>query len=561
MKFQRRWERFKGLLRQCPHHGFSELHQLDMFYNSLNTNDHYALDSAAGGNFLDKMPRDGLAIIESKSKGPSLPILKIQPPVYQAPPQQMQGVSKTDFENYVKANDAVSDPLHHEFAGELLTLPSRIVREHEDYLNRMTLLYEISISRSQENVHANPSSIIESLPVSPIPIEDSEPVQEEIDIFLVPDDLIPPGVENDDSKEEDNELPNLDHQDNPSSPRPPPEPPDVGKCLEPEAGVLITKVFKGVSKPHDFMADILLTLPTLVSDLTFILFLSLFLSFGSEDTIFDPGIITFPFSYLKQVVRIRQKSQENRQKRANTDTRTEKRARAGSQKLDVTNLSHWSLPIKERTRWIEDSTRDEIFYTLHTHNGSTNVSITDCHASNPKVQDLERNVSYDEIKSAVWDCGHNKSSGPDGFTFEFFLIYWNIIDLDVVAVVISLSLFSDLILCFQKKQSQFGCSTTQFQWTLDRARDAYKSRLNALDDTESDDLALGSSALMWLRIGWTLLHGAGFLNPSNLLRKFHSSIVIVLDSQTSSSSISSLLTPYFTLHHSPLTNQSIIPPG
>ncbi|GKE96681.1 hypothetical protein Tco_1581536, partial [Tanacetum coccineum] len=48
--------------------GFSELHQLDTFYNSLNTNDQDALDSAAGGNFLDKMPRDGLAIIESKSK-------------------------------------------------------------------------------------------------------------------------------------------------------------------------------------------------------------------------------------------------------------------------------------------------------------------------------------------------------------------------------------------------------------------------------------------------------------------------------------------------------------
>ncbi|GJV69408.1 hypothetical protein Tco_1484917 [Tanacetum coccineum] len=122
-----------------------------------------------------------------------------------------------------------SDPLHHEFAGELLTLPSRIVREHEDYLSRMTLLCEISTSRSQENVHANPSSIIESLPVSLIPVEDSDPVQEEIDIFLVPDDLIPPGVENDDSEDEDNELPNLDHQDNPSSPRPPPEPPDV--CL------------------------------------------------------------------------------------------------------------------------------------------------------------------------------------------------------------------------------------------------------------------------------------------------------------------------------------------
>ncbi|GJS29403.1 hypothetical protein Tco_0490023 [Tanacetum coccineum] len=31
----------------------------------------------------------------------------IQTPVYQAPTQQMQGVSKTDFENYVKANDDV----------------------------------------------------------------------------------------------------------------------------------------------------------------------------------------------------------------------------------------------------------------------------------------------------------------------------------------------------------------------------------------------------------------------------------------------------------------------
>ncbi|GKF53627.1 hypothetical protein Tco_0160537, partial [Tanacetum coccineum] len=154
----------------------------------------------------------------------------------------------------------------------------------------MTLLCEILISRSQENVHANQSSIIKSPPISPILVEDSEPVQEEIDIFLVPDDLIPPGVENDDSEDEDNELPNLDHQDDPSILRPPPEPPDVEKCFDPEAGILITKVFNGFSKPHDFMADNLPTLPTLVSDLTFI---SSFLSFGSEDTVFDPDIVTF----------------------------------------------------------------------------------------------------------------------------------------------------------------------------------------------------------------------------------------------------------------------------
>nr|GEY06759.1 reverse transcriptase domain-containing protein [Tanacetum cinerariifolium] len=47
--FNEAWERFKELLRQCPHHGFSELHQLDTFYNVLNPNDQDALDSAAEG--------------------------------------------------------------------------------------------------------------------------------------------------------------------------------------------------------------------------------------------------------------------------------------------------------------------------------------------------------------------------------------------------------------------------------------------------------------------------------------------------------------------------------
>ncbi|GJR75985.1 hypothetical protein Tco_0088350 [Tanacetum coccineum] len=62
------WDRFNDLLRECPHHGFSELHQLDTFYNALNSNDQDSLNSAAGGNFLDKMPRECLKIIESKSK-------------------------------------------------------------------------------------------------------------------------------------------------------------------------------------------------------------------------------------------------------------------------------------------------------------------------------------------------------------------------------------------------------------------------------------------------------------------------------------------------------------
>ncbi|GJT79695.1 reverse transcriptase domain-containing protein [Tanacetum coccineum] len=177
--FYEAWDRFNDLLRACPHHGFSELHQLDTFYNALNANDQDSLNSAAGGNFLDKMPRECLKIIESKSKvrnsrnkavvakvssnsstpgiSPDVAALTTevselknmmktmlidkqkaqalvpvkaveqscvtcggqvyqpptsQPPVYQAQPYQapapqMQGVSKTNFENYVKANDAI----------------------------------------------------------------------------------------------------------------------------------------------------------------------------------------------------------------------------------------------------------------------------------------------------------------------------------------------------------------------------------------------------------------------------------------------------------------------
>ncbi|GKD86978.1 reverse transcriptase domain-containing protein, partial [Tanacetum coccineum] len=66
--FYEAWDRFNDLLRACPHHGFLELHQLDTFYNALNSNDQDSLNSVAGGNFLDKMPRDCLRIIESKSK-------------------------------------------------------------------------------------------------------------------------------------------------------------------------------------------------------------------------------------------------------------------------------------------------------------------------------------------------------------------------------------------------------------------------------------------------------------------------------------------------------------
>ncbi|GKB27963.1 hypothetical protein Tco_0867364 [Tanacetum coccineum] len=154
---------------QAPSRGVT----LDTFYNALNSNDQDSLNSATGGNVLDKMPCDCLRIIESKTRvrnsrnkpvvakvssssstpgiSPDVaefkdmvkalllekknqtqaptPVKAVeesyvtcggqiyrtpinQPSVHQAPPYQalapqIQGVTKNDFESYVKANDAV----------------------------------------------------------------------------------------------------------------------------------------------------------------------------------------------------------------------------------------------------------------------------------------------------------------------------------------------------------------------------------------------------------------------------------------------------------------------
>nr|GFA02953.1 RNA-directed DNA polymerase, eukaryota, reverse transcriptase zinc-binding domain protein [Tanacetum cinerariifolium] len=45
--------------------------------------------------------------------------------------------------------------------------------------------------------------------------------------------------------------------------------------------------------------------------------------------------------------------------------------------------------------------------------------------------ELERDVFKKEIKKAVWDCGTDKSLGPDGFSFVFYRHFWKLIENDV----------------------------------------------------------------------------------------------------------------------------------
>nr|GEU45491.1 hypothetical protein [Tanacetum cinerariifolium] len=216
-----------------------------------------------------------------------------------------------------------------EFSGSLMPTSivdeERIRREHEEYISLMEKLFSInSFPRPLEYFQAN--TIVETLPTSTIPAEDSDYQREEIDIFTGTDDLLPPGIESDDYDSEgeiyfleellvddsipilENESSDFDHQDDPSFPRPPPEPLDVefffdfepdlisvminnidelneDDCFDPGGEI---NVFADV-KDDDyfpFIFVIRIFLPYLIyPEVSPLLF-----SAESEDTIFDPCI-------------------------------------------------------------------------------------------------------------------------------------------------------------------------------------------------------------------------------------------------------------------------------
>nr|GFA10479.1 reverse transcriptase domain-containing protein [Tanacetum cinerariifolium] len=127
------------LLRQCPHHGFSELHQLDTFYNALNPNDQDALDSAVGASSSSSLlsntipnPRNEAKEIITRSgvsyNGPPVPLVEkepeatkdtelpstedIQPPLVQVPDKEQ-----------------IDEPVVVPKAKANLPYPSRLVKE------------------------------------------------------------------------------------------------------------------------------------------------------------------------------------------------------------------------------------------------------------------------------------------------------------------------------------------------------------------------------------------------------------------------------------------------
>nr|GEV62569.1 hypothetical protein [Tanacetum cinerariifolium] len=98
------------------------------------------------------------------------------------------------------------DSLLDEFAVELIILKSippgidEADCDHEDEIRLIEkLLYDNSSSRpSKEFISKNSDATIESFSPSPILVEDSDFLRDEIDLSLTPDDSMPPGIEDDD---------------------------------------------------------------------------------------------------------------------------------------------------------------------------------------------------------------------------------------------------------------------------------------------------------------------------------------------------------------------------
>nr|GFA09471.1 reverse transcriptase domain-containing protein [Tanacetum cinerariifolium] len=181
--FNEAWERFKDLLRQCPHHGFSELHQLDTFYNALNLNDQDALDSAVGGNFLDNIPRECLSIIESKSKVrySRSRVADVRANANAPPPSSShsnsfelrhvyKSIGKTEFENLYNNKPSSSS-----------SLPSNTIPNPKSEAKAITTRSGMSYKEP---------------PIPPLGVDQQEPIEVTTDTELLsPKDIQPPLVQ------------------------------------------------------------------------------------------------------------------------------------------------------------------------------------------------------------------------------------------------------------------------------------------------------------------------------------------------------------------------------
>nr|GEV03922.1 hypothetical protein [Tanacetum cinerariifolium] len=208
------------------------------------------------------------------------------------------------------------DSLLEEFSGELahinfisLEIDEADFDPEEEIRLVEKLLYDNSSPRPLEKLNSkNFDAVIKSFSSSPIPVEGSDSLMEEIDIFLAPNDSIPSGIKNDDYDSEgdileeflnndslsllEDESFHFDHYYDPSSPLPPAKPPDddgIYFDAKPDTRILTVLVVDDISERYVLKPRILPIQPTL----SFCPLIDTFLPFSSEneDQVFNLGIL------------------------------------------------------------------------------------------------------------------------------------------------------------------------------------------------------------------------------------------------------------------------------
>nr|GFA74695.1 hypothetical protein [Tanacetum cinerariifolium] len=259
--------------------------------------------------------------------------------------------AESDFvESLLNCDTFIDFSSKFDFSGELASIKPEISKSNFDSEEEIrlieNLLYDNSFPRPLEELNAE---IAESIPLLPIPVQDGNSQQEEIDIVTKTDDVLPPSVENDDDDYDplleevdlflsDDSIPPgienvvddpegdvrfleelliddsiLSHEsfdsnleENPSIPRPSPKPPDVESFFDLKPDVIAEEISDKLNEDKCFKPGREINVSTKIEDDDFFPFMfvirfflpylilpeisPLLLSAESEDMIFDPGI-------------------------------------------------------------------------------------------------------------------------------------------------------------------------------------------------------------------------------------------------------------------------------
>nr|GEZ07468.1 RNA-directed DNA polymerase, eukaryota [Tanacetum cinerariifolium] len=100
------------------------------------------------------------------------------------------------------------------------------------------------------------------------------------------------------------------------------------------------------------------------------------------------------------------------------------RMRLMKQLQDIKSLDSSDYLQKAKIQWAIEGDENSKFFHGVINRRRSNLAVK------------ESSISGIEIRNAVWSCGENKSPGPDGFTFDFFQKFWDVLGKDFSLAVL-----------------------------------------------------------------------------------------------------------------------------